>query len=240
MLEAYAPYFAGRYPDACEIIVVVNGSTDGTAGVADGFKARGFNVRTIIDPRPIGKGGALMLGFRAATGTLIGFADADGSTPPEAFDDLVNHMEGADLVAASRWTRGADVSPRQPLDRRIASRMFNLLTNLLFGLRMTDTQCGAKLARGDVLKAVLPHLGVTQWAFDVDLLYQFRRGGHVIREIPTTWRDVGGSKLKVAQASTEMLLALVRLRLVHSPFRWLVRLYRPEWMPPALRYHNRF
>lgn len=225
MLGAYLPFFTERYGRDVEFLVVINGTTDGTENVVAEYASRFPVVKTIVEPGRIGKGGALMLGFRAAAGDRVGFVDADGSTPPEAFQALVDGLGDADAIIASRWCRGARVSPRQPLDRRLASRVFNLLTRLFFGLRLTDTQCGAKLMTRAALGAILPKLGITQWAFDVDLLLQLRRGGYRIREIPTVWCDVEGSKLQVRRASPEMLLALTRLRLIYSPFRWVVGFY---------------
>jgi glycosyltransferase involved in cell wall biosynthesis len=166
-----------------------------------------------------------MQGFARARGEWIGFVDADGSTPPEAFQDLVDGMGEADVVMATRWRKGAQVSPKQPLRRRIASRAFNGITRILFGLRLTDTQCGAKLMRRECLMKVLPNLGLTQWAFDVDLLFQLKRSGCKLAEIPTVWHDVEGSKIRVGRVSAEMLLAVVRLRLLYSPLRWIVSLY---------------
>lgn len=225
MLDAYLPFMAARYGNELEVIVVINGSTDGTAGVVHEYSARFHQLRCIVEPRGVGKGGALILGFREARGALVGFVDADGSTPPKAFQDLVDRMGDADVAVASRWCKGATVSPRQPLLRRIASRVFNMLTRILFGLRLTDTQCGAKLIRREALQPILGNLGITRWAFDVDLLFQFRRAGRTIVEIPTTWQDVEGSKIQIAAVSAEMLVAIIRLRLLYSPFRWVVDAY---------------
>jgi glycosyltransferase involved in cell wall biosynthesis len=180
MLDAYLPYFTGKYAEDVEFVVVVNGSTDRTAEVVQGYAARYPALHRIVDPARIGKGGALIRGFTEAKGDLIGFVDADGATPPEAFDDLVGNIGDAGTIIASRWRRGSKVSPRQTFMRLVASRAFNLLTRLLFGLPLTDTQCGAKLMRREALHAVLPHLGITRWAFDVDLLFQLRRGGFKI------------------------------------------------------------
>ena len=227
MLDAYLPFFAERYGDDVEFITVINGSTDATEDVVSGYKSEHSQLRSIIEPGRIGKGGALIGGFEAAEGDLIGFVDADGSTPPEAFQDLVEKAETEKLdgAIASRWIKGSDVSPKQPFIRQVTSRIFNICIKMLFGLRFTDTQCGAKVFRRGPLMAVLPHLGITRWAFDVDLLFQFRRCKAQVTEYPTTWRDVEGSKLAVTEASVEMLLALVRLRLMYSPFGWIVRFY---------------
>ena len=225
MLEAYLPYFAARYGSDFELIVSVNGSTDRTEAIARAMAARFPQLRVLVEPQPIGKGGAIMAGGAVATGDRIGFVDADGATPPAAFDDLVRGLGDAGLVIASRRLPGAVVSPRQPWKRRFVSRVFNFLVRLLFKLRITDTQCGAKLMTAEAWRAIVPHIGLTKWAFDVDMLFKTRRAGFAIREIPTTWSDVGGSKLKVGRVSFQMLLAIARLRLLYSPLRWVVSLY---------------
>lgn len=225
MLEAYLPYFAERYGNDFEMIVSVNGSVDRTEEIARGYVARHPQLRVVVDPRPIGKGGAIMAGGAMARGDLIGFVDADGATPPASFDDLATNIGGAGLIIASRRLPGSVVDPRQPWNRRFASRVFNGLVRSLFKLRITDTQCGAKLMTAEAWRSIVPHIGLTHWAFDVDMLFKTRRAGYAIAEIPTVWSDVGGSKLRVGRVSCQMLLAIVRLRLLYSPLRWVVALY---------------
>lgn len=225
MLDAYGAYFLPRYQREVELIVVVNGSRDRTADIAREYGRAHPQISIVEEPEAIGKGGAIMLGFKHARGKLVGFVDADGSTPPEAFDDLVTHIGDAGAIIASRWFKESVVEPRQPLKRRVVSRIFNLMVRTLFGLKIWDTQCGAKVVRGEIVKEILPELGLTRWAFDVDLLFQVRRRGHRITERPTVWRDVGGSQLRIARASMEMFVAIVRLRLLYSPLKWVVTLY---------------
>ena len=225
MLEAYGDYFIAAYGNDVELIVVVNGSRDDTEIIADKYADRLSQVRVIVEPEAIGKGGAIMLGANAAQGELIGFVDADGATSPEAFDDLVKHIGDAGAIFASRWIPGAVVSPPQPLSRRIASRIFNVMVRKLFKVKIRDTQCGAKLVKGEAMRKVLPQLGLTRWAFDVDLLFKLRRAGYRIVEHPTVWHDVAGSKINIPRASFEMTLALIRLRLLFSPFKWVVAIY---------------
>ncbi|MBM4155594.1 MAG: glycosyltransferase [Lentisphaerae bacterium] len=223
-LDAYLPFFVGRYGDGVEFIVVVNASTDDTEGLARACAAAWPCLRVVVEPGRVGKGGALMIGFRQARGDLVGFVDADGSTPPESFDDLVRGIGDAGAIIANRWDPRSRITP-QPWTRRLASRVFNAVVRLLFKLRLADTQCGAKLMTGRAIEEVLPKLGITQWAFDVDLLFQLRRHGHRIVEIPTTWNDAAGSHVRVGRASFEMLVAVVRLRLIYSPLRWVVTVY---------------
>jgi len=231
MMDAYTAYFFARYPDDVEFLVVVNGSRDNTEHVAGAYTDQTNRVRIIVEPKAIGKGGAIMKGAEAAKGDLIGFVDADGATPPEAFDDLVKHLGSSGAIIASRWIPGAVVDPPQSWKRRVASRWFNALVRWFFKVRISDTQCGAKIIQGEAMRTILPRLGLTQWAFDVDLLFQLRRAGYRIIEHPTVWRDVSGSQLRIVRASWEMFLAICRLRLLHSPFRWVVTVYDATWAP---------
>lgn len=238
MLEAYAVYFTEKYGNEAELIVVPNFCDDRTADVARAFAVRFPKVRVLDDPGFVGKGGAVLLGAQAADGDLIGFVDADGATPPEAFDELVTAISLDGCVIASRWMRGSTMNPKQPVSRQVASRCFNLMVRALFGLKQTDTQCGAKLFRREVILPVMRNLGVTNWAFDVDMLFQTKRLGATIREIPTVWNDVAGSKIKVIRSSVNMFVAVVRLRMFYSPLRFLI----PKLSPFVARfvpYHKR-
>jgi glycosyltransferase involved in cell wall biosynthesis len=225
MLEAYLPYFSARYPGDYELIVSINHSSDSTEKVVRALMPQYPELRVKVDPNPIGKGGAILEGGALAQGRLIGFVDADGSTPPSAFNDLVEQIDDAGLIIASRRLPGATVSPRQPWNRRLASRVFNGLVRGLFKLQITDTQCGAKLMSREAWQAIVPHIGLTHWAFDVDMLFQTRRARYPIKEIPTVWSDVTGSKVEVGRASFQMFLAISRLRMLYSPLRWIVALY---------------
>lgn len=235
MLDAYLPYFQKIYDQAFELLVVVNGSRDATETVARSFMADYPQLRVLVEERAIGKGGAVMLGLARARGALIGFVDADGATPPAAFNALVGQIGDAGAVIASRRHPRSQISPRQPRARRAASLLFNWLVRMLFALRISDTQCGAKLMTRAAGRAVLPALGVTRWAFDVDLLFQLRRAGFTFIEVPTVWHDVSGSRLNILRASLEMFVAMVRLRLMYSPLRWVVDLYDRtlgKWIHP--------
>lgn len=224
-LQQYVEYFIPLYGEDFEIIVVVNGSKDQTESVARSFANRCKQIVVIVEPRAVGKGGAVMIGFAAAQGDRVGFVDADASTPPDAFDDLARNLGDAGAIIASRWFPESKVFPPQTFKRRVASRMFNFIVRVLFRVKIKDTQCGAKVLRREAIEAILPEIGITRWAFDVDLLFKLRRAGYRIVEWPTTWHDRGGSQLKVGRASAEMLLAIFRLRLLYSPFRFIVGFY---------------
>ena len=212
-LKQYIKYFTKNYSKEHEILVVLNGCKDNTVKVVKKYQVTYLDIKD-----------------------LIGFVDADGSTSPQAFDDLIKNIKEYDGIIASRWMKGAQVSPKQTLVRRIASRTFNLLVRLFFRLGVHDTQCGAKLFKKEAAKKVIERLDITRWAFDVDLLYKAKKLGYKITEIPTVWADDPNSVLKVRRASVEMFLAITRLRLQYSPFRGLIALY--DKLPEPLKIHK--
>jgi len=222
-LRAYLESLRGK--DA-EIIVVVNGSRDDTEGILrEEFLRKYPELRMVVIPERVGKGGALIRGLRESRGEKIAFTDADGSTAPGDLWALADRLRGDGVVIGSRWLADSHIVRAQPWSRRTGSRLFNLTVRLLFGLRLSDTQCGAKVMSRSVLNALLPRIGSTDWAFDVDLLFQARRAGFPIHEVPITWRDVQGSRLNLPKAALESLAALGRLRLLHSPLRPLVQVW---------------
>ena len=88
-----------------------------------------------------------------------------------------------------------------------------------------------------LIKTIIPKLDITRWAFDVDLLYQIKKHNFSTKEHPTRWHDSSGSKLKVHRAIIEMFLSLVRLRLINSKFRFIIRFY--DSLPESVKIHRR-
>lgn len=213
--------YAAAFADG-ELIVVLNDCTDGSAEAVARVAAP--NVRVVEIKEPIGKGGAVRAGFLVAGAPLIGFADADGATPGAEMRRLFGSLDGVDAAIGSRWTRGARLDPPQTLTRRLASRAFNLLARMLTGLPFSDTQCGAKAFRADMLRDVMAHVETANFAFDVDLLSALLRRGARVIEVPIEWHDRSTSKIRLAHASVCMAAALVRLVLKRSILSFAVPL----------------
>jgi len=235
-LRNYASFYHKKFKGDFEIIVVLNGCTDNTLQIVKKFSKKYRQLR-YLDFKQSGKGFAIIEGFRIAKGDLIGFVDADCSTSPESFYDLVENINGFGGITANRWMKESIVKPKQPLSRRIASRIFNLLVRALFGIKSQDTQCGAKLFKKEAIKEVLPSLGITAWAFDIDLLYQLKKKGYKIKDIPTVWSDRGHSKLNIAKTSFQMFLAVIRLRLINSLLKFVVKAY--DILPENIKIHHK-
>ncbi len=215
-----------------EMLIVVNASTDRTLEIIKSYEKKNKEMR-YLNFEQTGKGFALIEGFKDSLkrkNELIGFVDADFSTSIEAFNDLIENIKNYDGIIASRARKGAKV--RMSFLRRVTSRGFNFISRNMFFLPYKDTQCGAKLFKRRVIEEVTPELSLTQWAFDINLLYLGKKKGFKIIEHPTIWEDKKESKLNMARVPLLMFLSLVRLRLLNSPFRGFVRLYNrfPGWI----------
>lgn len=217
------------FPDG-EVIAVLNGCTDGTEAVLIEIGRRHENLKIIHIDHAVGKGGAVRAGFIAACAPLVGYVDADGATTGNEIRRLFEIIgDDEDGVIASRWMRGSDLRVAQPFLRRLSSRTFNAIVRVLFGMKFTDTQCGAKVFRADALREVSTKIETSNFAFDIDLLYQLQRAGRRIIEVPTVWCDVEGSSVALLRCSGEMLKSTIRLRLRHSLFRYVIPIFDHLW-----------
>lgn len=237
-LRRYAAAFRDGYPGRFEIVVVVNGCRDHTLAVVQEVEAEFPSIRHLVIPERVGKGGALIEGLKlAGEADIIGYADADGATAPESLLRLVEVCREYDCAVGSRRVAGAVIRLSQPTHRIFASKVFHAIVELLFGMGIKDTQCGAKFLRREAAQKVQSALHIADMAFDVNLLYALKRAGCTLREAPVDWTDHLGSKVRYFRTSLVMFLSVVRLRLVYSPFyRWL-RPLRPleTWIYLSLR-----
>ena len=222
VLRDYARYFKEHYQGKFQLVVVLNGCTDNTLGVVQRVGAEYPSVTALEFTEPIGKGGALIEGLKLAPlADLIGYVDADGATPPQAFLELVGHLEEADCVIGSRWLPDAVLHVEQSGRRQFASRVFHFIVQFLFRMNIRDTQCGAKVMRREAVEKVHSSLRIADMAFDINLLYSLHRAGYRILEVPTEWTDMIGTKVTLFGTSLVMFLSVVRIWLIYSP-----RLYK--------------
>ncbi|MBE9592462.1 MAG: glycosyltransferase family 2 protein [Proteobacteria bacterium] len=216
-LRDYYNAFTDEFDDF-EMIVEMDGCMDDTAEIVADFSVNKDNITIVEYPERIGKGGGLKRAFRAASGDIIGFTDADNSTKVTEFIELIHALEGTDIVVGQRYGGFDDI----PLVRRVFSRGFNILVRLLFRLGISDTQCGAKVFRKEVVRDVLSHLIIDDFAFDVNFLYSAKKLGFKIKEVEIEWEYSEGSKIKLFNVTKKMFISLLKLRLFYSPFRFLI------------------
>jgi glycosyltransferase involved in cell wall biosynthesis len=222
-LDEYIAFFTSKYGQDFEIIVVPNNCSDNTADVVKAYCDRYLVLKSKVIEESIGKGGAVIEGFGLAKGDIVSFVDADGATGPEELFKLVRQVsEYQQVVIGSRWLAGSRTLIKQSLIRRLVSRGFNLIIRLLFRLPFKDTQCGAKVFTRRALADVVRELETTKFAFDVELLYRLKKRGYKILEVPIVWENKRRSTLNLLEAIPEMFLAVVKVRLLESPFRRFV------------------
>jgi glycosyltransferase involved in cell wall biosynthesis len=237
-LREYAEFFGKNYDGKFEIVVVLNGCTDDTFGVVQKVASAYPAVRVLLFHEPIGKGGALIEGLKlAAHADLIGYVDADGATPPQAFLELLKKIGDADCVIGSRWLPGAVIHQSQQSHRQFASRVFHFIVQILFRMNIRDTQCGAKVMKTTAVEKIHDHLTIADMAFDINLLYSLKHAGFKILEVPTEWTDRVGSKVALGRSSLTMFLSVVRVWLIYTPFYKWLRPLRPleGWVYTKLR-----
>ncbi|RIL09842.1 glycosyl transferase [bacterium] len=201
--------------DGLELIVVDDGSTDGTAGVAAAIDG----VTVISHPRNRGYGAAIKTGFRHARGDLLAFLDADGTYPPEAFPDLCRALEAeaADVVVGSRMVLAESGMPRA---RRIGNTLFVSLINLIGPDRITDSASGQRVLR----RAALDRLYPLPDGLNFTPVMTTRAVHENLRmvERPIRYEErVGRSKLSVVHDGRRFLTTIVWTALGYNPARVL-------------------
>ena len=207
-------YLTANAPDS-ELIVVNDGSTDGTAEITRNvFPGTKIATRLLENFPNRGKGAAVRSGLLAAREPIGLFFDADLSTPvgetPKLIEPIANGE--VDIAFGSRALDRSLIGVHQPWRREQGGRVFNLLVRVATGLPFWDTQCGFKAFQLDVCRPILEAAHVNGFAFDVELLFLAHRAGLRIREIPVRWNHAEGSKVNFFRDSLRMLREVIALR----------------------------
>ena len=200
--------FLAHLPRSAEVVLVDDGSTDGTGEIAHAAAAADPRVRVLQRERNHGKGFSVRIGMLAAAGDLVVFTDADGSYAPSEVDRVVDALEDAPVAIAVR--RAELVAGR--LARRMASRGFNLAVRSVLDLPFADTQAGLKGFRRQAARQVFGRARVDGFAFDAEALFLARRLGIEVVEVPVWAEDRSGSKVRLALDAARMLQDMRQVR----------------------------
>lgn len=202
-------------PDA-ELIVVDDGSTDGTAEIAKDLFAHRPDVcaRVLRFDTNHGKGHAVRAGLFAARAPIALFSDADLSTPITELPKIVDPIAAGnyDIVFGSRALDRTLIGQRQPWRREQGGKVFNLVVRLTTSLSFSDTQCGFKAFRMQTVRPVLAEAQIDGFGFDVELLFLAQRAGLRLLEVPVRWDHHEGSKVSIVRDSLRMFGEVVSLR----------------------------
>ena len=206
--------YLDRQHFSSRVVVVDNGSSDGTASVIRSLVARSsrVSVEVIGCARP-GKGAAVRRGLLTSESRFVGFFDADLATPVETLSTAMALLEqGTSAVVASRYAPGAALARPQPWGRRVGGAVFRRLTHTVVS-DVHDTQCGFKFFDRDAVSRALSQCRTSGFAFDVELLARIQADGGSIVEIPVSWTDDPRSTFRPVPdgiASFAALLSLMR------------------------------
>ncbi len=208
-------YLSAESPEA-ELIVVNDGSTDGTSPIVrEALAGAKIETRLLENFPNRGKGAAVRTGLLAAKRPIALFFDADLSTPLSEIPKIIEPIASGDIDLAfgSRALNRKLIGIRQPWRREYAGRIFNLIVRMATGMPFSDTQCGFKAFRLDVCRTILEQAHTIGFAFDVELLFRAYRAGLRLREIPVRWNHAEGSKVHVIHDSLAMLREVIALRM---------------------------
>ena len=195
---------AGHLPPVVEVLVVDDGSTDGT-GVLLRARPEAEEPAFATDPPELkvltiphgGKGAAVRAGMLAAQSDLILFADADMATPPDMIPLIVEALDGADVALGSRiQPDGSDMRKSQPRLRRLLGKAFHALASFWVVGPVQDTQCGFKGFTRQAAHDLFARQKVRSIVFDVELIYLARRRGYRMAIVPVRWSDRRGSRMR--------------------------------------------
>lgn len=220
-VDEYEKYFATK-TDKTTFLIVANNCSDNTVGVVKSLQKEYDNIE-LINLIPGGKGFAIKQGFLHAQDQdfdLIGFVDADLSTKPQYFYDLIIACDNTDGAIASRYAQSANVWPKRPFWRKVGGKFYNWMLRKKMNLPYKDTQCGAKIFTTDTVKKVAHRMTEKGWSWDLEFLYLCKLEGKKIKEVPTTWSDQPGSHLSLSSSLVkEFLDCPNRIKARHAAYK---------------------
>ncbi|HEY7838049.1 MAG TPA: dolichyl-phosphate beta-glucosyltransferase [Terriglobales bacterium] len=213
-LRAIAVHFSRQQPGTVEVLIVDDGSSDGTASLLtpEFTGASPILWRMLKNPGNRGKGYSVRHGMIEAAGDRMLFTDADLSAPMSELARLETALDaGADIAIGSR-SRTELLQARQSWLREQAGRMFNRMVRWGLGLPFADTQCGFKLFNRPAALSIFPQQRIEGWGFDPELLFLARRYGLRVEEVPVVWAHAAGAKIRMVRDSLRMFGDLVTIR----------------------------
>ena len=195
-----------------EIIVVDDGSRDGTVQFMESQMAAWPALRLVKNPGNRGKGYSVRKGMLEARGKIVLFTDADLSAPIEEADKLLAALASHDIAIGSRAMDRGLIEVHQPWTRELAGIIFNGIVRAVLGLKIEDTQCGFKAFRRDRSHIIFQQQRIDRFGFDPELLFLAKRNGLTIAEVPVRWANDSGTTVSFWDGARAMFFEVARVR----------------------------
>ena len=195
-----------------EILIINDGGTDATKSIVERAALR--NTRFVEYSPNMGKGYAVNYGFQQSVGEVVLYCDADNATPFEEVEKLLDFIPDYPVVVGSRYLKESNIKVKQPLIRRILSRLGNVLIQVVLLPGFPDTQCGFKMFRRTEGAEIFKRQTIWRWGFDMEILFIAKKLRYKIRQVPVDWLDQQDSRLQSSKASLAVLkeLSIIRVR----------------------------
>ncbi len=203
-----------RQPYEYELILVSDGSADGTVRVARAWQPPGTPLEIVDRKENRGKGYTVREGVAHARGEYVLFSDADLSTPIEEVEKFLPFFrEGYEVVIGSRSLKESELVVRQPFYRELMGRVFNGMVRLLAVRGIIDTQCGFKCFSRKAIEEIFPRCLIDGFSFDVEILFLARKRNLPVKEVPVKWLNAPGSSVSPVRDSLRMFFEICRVRI---------------------------
>jgi glycosyltransferase involved in cell wall biosynthesis len=210
-LERIAAYLS-TYGREAEVLVVDDGSKDGTAAVADYFRIKIPTLRVVSNGANRGKGFSVRHGMQEARGRIALFTDADLSAPIEEAGKLIDALETYDVAIGSRAMDRSLITVHESPFREFAGIIFNKIVRSILWLPFVDTQCGFKAFRRERCGIIFEQQTIERFGFDPELLYLARRHGLRAVEIPVRWGHSPATRVSMLHDSIQMFIDVFTIR----------------------------
>lgn len=215
--EAYN--FLNKSKIKSEIIISTDGVTDQTNNIVKKLQKEFKDLILLAEKGKIGKGSAIKKGVEIAKGDLIMFADAGLCVPYRFIKDGVNKIEtGYDCAFASRASKKSLIARRQPLYRRVGSRLFGLLIHTFVGIpnEVQDTQCGFKIFKKKAAKDLFANLKTNGFMFDIEIILRAKKVRYKLTQFPVEWSNDADTKFDPFSGSIKILKELYKIKFLYG------------------------
>lgn len=223
-VERVLEFLRPRFHCSWRIVIVDNGSSDGTQDIAKELCEHHSEVQFLYLMQR-GRGRALRHAWLQSRAQVVCYMDVDLSTSLEHLGELIGSIadDGYDIAIGSRLMPQSRTT--RSFKRGVISRIYNVFVKAVLFTRFSDAQCGFKAISRKAVEQIIPHVADQSWFFDTELLVLAEKRGYRIKDIPVVWVEDDDSRVKIFQTGWDDIKGVIRLRKLlwnHSPAEILV------------------